>query len=194
MSFESGESLDARGDAVMKQACEKAQARLHEDTRPTLFDDSNIVRHDKGSAKFDPDSKDGDICLMNHQDAMQYAKEQGGRLPTTRDIAMYMNPKALLEERQVDPNNVPEGYYKVAGINDGKPDVFYFNNKMDGSRKLTGEIAKHAFWNSTLALGAEDYAHVFYGSLGGGGGEKDDHLRSVRHAVICIRARGKASE
>ena len=165
---------NSQGDAQMKQAKEAAE-RLHEDIKPVLFNDRNILKDDSGA-----------VVMMTYDEAMQYAKEHNSRIPTTRDVAMYMNPKAILEESQVDPKNIPYGYYRVGGINNGKTDTFYFNNEMEGKRKLEGEIAKLAFWNSTVALGATEYAHVFYGILGGGGGEKEDHLRSKKHAVLLL--------
>jgi hypothetical protein len=99
-----------------------------------------------------------------------------------------MNPSAILEVAYVEnvlQGAIPDGFYKVESMNEnGNVDAFYFNNL--GGRQLTGEILANSFWTSSIVLNKPDYAHVFYGPLGGGGGDPGDHHRDVRHAVICI--------
>ncbi len=161
---------------------------LSMDSNTAAFDDSSIVRKDSRSAKYCLDGEDGDICKMTQPDAVLYCKEQGGHLPSSRDYAIFLNPNGIMESDHVDTvleGKVPEGYYKVACIDeDGTVDTFYFNN--GESRTLKGDIAKLSFWSSSIVLGKSDYAHVFYGPLGGGGGPDYEHARTYRHAVILI--------
>jgi hypothetical protein len=154
--------------------------------------DENIVRRDERSARFCPVSDDGGPCEMTHSEALEYCKEQGARLASTRDFARFMNADAILEVDQIVDGKIPEGYYEVACVDiHGQKDVFYFNNAEGRTgqrpRKLSGDLAKLSFWTSSLVLGKTDYAHVFYGPLGGGGGTPEDHLVSRRHNVVMIK-------
>lgn len=153
-----------------------------------IFSDKNIVRRDQRSTRYCTTEKDGDICKMTQQEAVQYCKEQGGHLPSSREVAMFLNPSGILEAEYVDTNLegiVPPGYYKVACEDEeGAVDIFYFNN--ENARSLAGDIAEYSFWTSSLVLGKRDFAHVFYGPLGGGGGPDYEHARTYRHAVICL--------
>lgn len=134
----------------------------------------------------------GEIARMTQQEALDYCKQQGGHLASTREFAQFMNADAILEAEQVVEGKVPEGYYKVSCVDEhGEVDTFHFNNERGRTgqkpRKLTGDLAAHSFWTSSLVLGKTDYAHVFYGPLGGGGGTPEDHHRERRHAVVLIK-------
>lgn len=169
---------------------ERAASKMLQDLRADFLADKNIVRLDANSAKYCPDVKDGEICKMTQQDAAKYCKEQGGHLPSTREFAAAMNPKAILENNYVDrelKGIPPAGYYKVASQDDnGKVDTFYFNNDVV-ARKLTGLVSKYSFWTSSIVLQKTSYAHVFYGPLGGGGGPAEEHARSFKHAVLIVK-------
>lgn len=181
---------DVRGlKSAPEAAAEQAANKMLEESRQDLLSDRNIVRKDARSEKFCPDSTDGDVCKMTQKDAEKYCEEQGGHLPSTRDFAKSMNPDAILEKDYVEQklNGVaPPGFYKVDSQDkDGNLDSFYFNNSM-ATRKLTGEVSQLSFWTSSFVHGNPSYAHVFYGSLGGGGGTKEDHHLSVKHAVLFV--------
>jgi hypothetical protein len=169
---------------------QRATNKMLQDTHADFLTDKNIVRLDANSAKYCPDAKDHEICKMTQQDAASYCKEQGGHLPSTREFAAAMNPKAILENDYVDTKLKgipPVGYYKVASQDDnGKVDTFYFNNNMV-ARKLTGQLSKNSFWTSSIVLQKTGYAHVFYGPLGGGGGPAEEHARSFKHAVLIVK-------
>lgn len=157
-----------------------------------VFDEALILR-----------KPDGSVLKVNHKKAMKLAEELRGELPSARDTAWAMNPQAILEEDYIKnelKGAVPKGFYSVPGEDaKGKRDVFYFNN--DQSPELPGELAKNSYWTSTYALGkrggwfkqgkifSHGYAHVFYGQLRGGGGEKEDHRLDTKHAVLVIRRR-----
>jgi hypothetical protein len=168
---------------------ERAAGKMLLDTREDFLTDKNIVRKDEQSAKYCPELNDGDVCKMTQEDAAKYSEEQGGHLPSTREFAMAMNPEAILEKDYVENDLkgvAPPGFYKVDSQDaNGKIDSFYFNNSLV-TRKLSGELSQLSFWTSSIVLGNSNYAHVFYGALGGGGGTKEDHERSVKHAVLVI--------
>lgn len=178
----------------LEAEAENAASKMLLDTREDFLMDKNIVRKDDRSAKYCPELNDGDVCKMTQEDAANYSAAQGGHLPSTREFAMAMNPDAILEKDYVDKrlNGVaPVGFYPVDSQDEnGKIDSFYFNNSLI-TRKLTGEISQLSFWTSSIVLGNPKYAHVFYGSLGGGGGTKEDHERSVKHAVLFVTDKTK---
>lgn len=170
-------------------AADSAADKLLLDAQEDFIADTNIVRKDARSAKYCPDQNDGDVCKMTQENAEKYCEEQGGHLPSTREFATAMNSAAILEsewvERELD-GIAPPGFYKVESQDkNGKVDSFYFNNELV-TRKLTGELSKLSFWTSSIVLGKPKYAHVFYGALGGGGGEPEDHERSVKHSILLI--------
>ena len=173
---------------------ETAAGKMLLDAREDFLADKNIVKQNERSAIYCPDIKDGEVCMMTQQDAAKFCKEQGGHLPSTREFAMAMNPKAILENDYVEKDlkgTTPPGFYKVASQDEnGKVDSFYFNNDLV-TRKLTGELSKLSFWTSSIVLDKPEYAHVFYGPLGGGGGAPEDHARSVKHAVLLISDKAK---
>lgn len=175
--------------ASLEAEAENAATKLLLDTQEDFLTDKNIVRKDYRSAKYCPELNDGEVCKMTQADAARYSEEQGGHLPSTREFAMAMNRDAILEKDYVEQtlNGVPPlGFYRVDSQDEkGKIDSFYFNNSLV-TRKLSGELSRLSFWTSSIVLGNPDYAHVFYGALGGGGGTKEDHERSVRHAVLFI--------
>lgn len=186
--FQESDRSQEKQDSPESEA-EKAAGKMLLDAREDFLADKNIVRKDDRSAKYCPELNDGDVCKMTQEDAAKYSAEQGGHLPSTREFAMAMNPNAILEKDYVenDLNGVaPPGFYKVDSQDEnGKIDSFYFNNSLI-TRKLTGEISQLSFWTSSIVTGNPSYAHVFYGALGGGGGTKEDHERSVKHAVLVI--------
>lgn len=147
-----------------------------------LFSDENIAR-----------DRNGEVIQLTWQEATRYCKELGGRMPTTREYAEFRNPEAIVEvadmekRKKQNGGKLPEGFYEVSALNeDGKADVFFYNNEQTQS-PLAGELAKYSFWSSSEALTNQSYAHVFYGWMGGGGGEKEDHAKDKLHAVICIK-------
>lgn len=175
----------------IKQNPEEQMPLLEKEASQLFLDDSFIVKGNPESRKFSPDAKDGQVCFMTHYDALDYCKQRGGHLPSTRELASFLNADAILESKDIEERGLPRGYYDISSQDEnGKPDLFYFNNSY--ARKLTGELAKYSFWNSSLVLGNPDFAHVFYGPLGGGGGPEDEarrraeHKRTFRHAVLCI--------
>lgn len=186
-------SLGAKASSPEAEA-ESAAGKMLLDTREDFLSDKNIIKKDASSAKYCPDLKDGEVCRMTQADAAKFCKEQGGHLPSTREFAMAMNPKAILESDYVEKELkgvAPPGFYKVSSQDEnGKTDSFYFNNDLI-TRKLTGELSKLSFWTSSIVLGKPDFAHVFYGPLGGGGGTPEDHNRAVKHAVLIIKDKGK---
>jgi hypothetical protein len=148
-----------------------------------LFGDDNIVK------------ENGNVCLMTYEDAVGYCKEHGGRMPTPREFAEFVNPKGdgILESEYVDKvfgGKTPEGFLKVECQNeDGKVETFYFAKAM--FRPMTGELGKHAYWAWSRVVGYPGYAHVFYGATGSGGAdtqeEVDNHRFDKPHAVILIK-------
>lgn len=150
-----------------------------------------IVRKDATTARYCPEVGEGEVCPMTLPQALAHCRSQGGRLASTRDFARYMNLDAILETSQVVDGKAPEGYYLVACVDEhGQKDAFYFNNERGRNggepRVLTGDLARFSFWTSSLVLDHTDFAHVFYGPLGGGGGTPEDHHRDRRHGVVLL--------
>jgi hypothetical protein len=107
-------------------------------------------------------------------------------VPAEREkkFRLKSNPAFLSSPRELGVF-VPEGYYKVDSQDEnGVVDSFYYNNA--GGRALSGDLAVNSFWTSSIVLGKPDFAHVFYGPLGGGGGAAHEHARTYKHAVILV--------
>ena len=162
------------------------------DRRPAAFEArgpfSELIKHDSTSKEFCPDTVDGETCLMTHAQAEAYCRSQGAHLPTTREFATYsvgMGAKGILEAKAVKEGAIPEGYYKVDCLNPGKKrDVFYFNHS--GYDRASGSLEGERLWTSSIVPSHPDFAHVFYGDWGGGGGEPKEHKRDFRNGVRCI--------
>ncbi|MBI3549673.1 MAG: hypothetical protein HY078_11590 [Elusimicrobia bacterium] len=147
-----------------------------------------VARHNAHTAVFCPDAEDGQICKMSHRDAERYCKDIIAELPTTRDfgrLAQANGSKGLLEVADVKklPGGVPPPGYYLVDSHDG--DTFYFNN--EGYRAPEGLLGTESFWTASIVTNKTEYAHVYYGKLGGGGGTPEEHKRSHPHAVVCIR-------
>lgn len=120
---------------------------------------------------------------MTQPDAVKYCAKRGAALPITREFGMLAQAhgsKGLLEVSDVK-GTPPEGYYKVDS-QDG--DTFYFNNS--GYQAPKGPLGTDSFWTATIVTGKPQYAHVYYGKLGGGGGTPEEHKLTYKHAVVCV--------
>ena len=172
--------LEGTNPKEVSELLERASRSLLVDATPPQITDDNIVK------------ENGKVLMMTHQDALKYCKDHGGHLASTRELASFMNPRAVLEQSEyldrVKNGKSVEGYYNVECQDEhGYKDTFYYNNDVPGGRKLSGELAKLAFWCSSIVLGNTDYAHVFYGWLGGGSPtDPYDHKRTTLHAVLML--------
>lgn len=148
---------------------------------------TEIARKDAASAKYCPDATDGAFCRMSHPDAVKHCQERAADLPLTREfgaLAQANGSKGLLELDYVREHLggvPPKDYYKVDS-DDG--DTFYFNNS--GYAAPEGPLGVESFWTASIVTKKPQYAHVYYGKLGGGGGTPEEHKLTYRHAVLCV--------
>lgn len=160
--------------------------------RPKAPEFTEMARKDATSAPYCPDAADGAVCRMSHPDAVKYCADVAGGLPVTRAFGMYaqaQGSKGLLEVAYVTKRLkgvLPEGYYKVDSENG---DTFYFNNA--GYKAPEGPMGVESFWTASIVTKKPEYAHVYYGKLGGGGGTPEEHRLTYRHAVVCLAKKGR---
>ncbi len=87
------------------------------------LDQSGVVRND-----------DGTVHYMNHLEAMK-ACPAGTHIPTVREFTEEAHSRGrneVLEVGQVDPNAVPDDYFKFSVVDpNGKNDEFYYNSLGD---------------------------------------------------------------
>lgn len=155
---------------------------------------SEIVIKSEGNQAFCEKSELGQPCRMNFYQAKVYCESIGGALPTVRELASWSiahGAKGILETSEVSgdangatPGGVPQGYYLVASVyEDGTKDAFYFSH--EGYRSPSAEFSKEMFWTASTAAQNKNYAHVFYGAFGGGGGRPEEHHKNYLNAVLC---------
>ena len=149
---------------------------------------TDVARKDQSNSQFCPTAKLGEVCQMKWTDAIAYCLSQKSHLPTARELAELLPARGskTLEKKDVT-GPAPAGYYLVEGVNPGgKQDAFYLNHS--GYKRLP-EDDQHDYliWTATTPPGYDDYAHVYYNSFGGGGGEKEDHNKSHPNAVMCVK-------
>lgn len=167
-------------------------AALAAGARAKVPEFTEMVRKDAASGKYCADAAEGDVCRMSHPDAVKYCAETAGGLPMTRAFGMYaqaQGSKGLLEVADVEKRLkgvLPEGYYKVDAENG---DTFYFNNA--GYKAPEGPMGTESFWTASIVTKKPQYAHVYYGKLGGGGGTPEEHRLDYRHAVVCLAKKAK---
>jgi hypothetical protein len=120
---------------------------------------------------------------MTQYQAEAYCQDQGARLASTRDFALFSQAHGALGLVEVEDAvlPMPAGYYKVESQNQ-KP--FYFNHQ--GYVAPAGDLGSKTFWTSSIVLGHPTHAHVFYGAWGGGGGTPEEHARSFPHFAACV--------
>lgn len=86
-----------------------------------------------------------------------------GHLPTIRELAeeaQSRGAKGILELSQVNPDQVPTGYYKISAINpDGNKDEFYYNPE---GYILRSDLYVYRFWSSSIHLYSRNYAYSFH--------------------------------
>jgi hypothetical protein len=138
-----------------------------------------------------PNAKYGESCLMTEQKAEAYCNALGGHLPSAREFGKWAGEHGaagILEVSQVEITpkfKVPAGYYKVPCLNPGNiQDDLYFSHQ--GYNVALGALGNEQLWTSSVVPTKPDYAHVFYGAWGGGGGKPKEHKRSYLNGVRCI--------
>lgn len=128
---------------------------------------------------------DGSIKTMSQADAFEYCKNQGGHLPTARELAEYsrsLGATGVIEiaDRKVNDH---DSYMIGAWNPDGAIDKFYFNKS--GYQQPSGDLGNNWFWSSSGS-----FANL-YGDyvLNGNNGSIDFAYRDNGwHAVRCILA------
>ena len=154
-----------------------------------------LVLANSKSSKYCPDTSEGDSCKMVQQDAWRYCFEQKMHLPTTRELSDFSKQYGGQGRIEVAAAKgaALEGYYLVKSLNpmenstDGKgvvSDEFYMNHQ--GYKIRAGGLGMEKLWTASEVPGHPGFAHVFYGELGGGGGNPLDHKQTVPHEVRCI--------
>jgi hypothetical protein len=133
--------------------------------------DDQILRRANGSilfmTQYEASGVDPVTKIKVRPDACEAAGK--GRLPTIRELAQEaqtLGAKGVLEVNQVDPNNVPAGYYLVSAINpDRQKDEFYFNH--DGYQRPSGDLGAHLFWLASVHPHISALGFYFSGPYGG---------------------------
>ena len=124
---------------------------------------------------------DGSVRHMNQYDADSYCRNQGQRLPTARELALYsqsLGAQGISETKK-------DGYYLVKGSDSaGIPDNFYFSSK--GYQRPSGDLGSFWFWSSSVHPDFSDNAYVLYGDNGGIDGDRGGF---DINAVRCVRSR-----
>ena len=148
----------------------KLQARLAvhlNNTAPSL---SDIARN-----------ADGSVRRMTQYDAENYCRNQGERLPTVRELALYAQSLGA----QGISETAKAGYYVVKELDGaGSPANFYFNSQ--GYVRPTGELGNlGSFWSSSVYPGVSDVA---YGLIAGDG-DIGAGRRSALDVVRCVQSR-----
>lgn len=152
---------------------------------------SSTVRKDSSSEALCPSANDGDVCYMTQPQAEQYCMERDSLLPVARTFGEYSaakGAKGILEVAEVEalPNGEPpDGYARIDSIDPGGVlDSLYFSH--EGYDPGSDGLEEDLFWTASLVASNTDYAHVFYGEWGGGGGEPDEHKLDYLNAVRCL--------
>lgn len=123
---------------------------------------------------------DGSVRSMNQYEANEYCLNQGLRLPTIRELALYAQSREAHGIRE----NAQEGYYYIEALDaSGKPDTFYFTNR--GYLRPQGELGMAWFWSSSLH--PRHTGHAFY--MRGYDAALVHEMRTVfgGGAVMCVR-------
>lgn len=146
-----------------------------------------IIRHAADTTPFCPEARVGGICKMTQENALKACEALGNHLPTAREFGAYSQAngaKGILEVKN-QKEKAPAGYYRVDSINPGevRDDIFFSHEGYDPSR---GNLGQHLYWTASLVPANQQYAHVFYGEWGGGGGDPKEHRRDFKHAVRCV--------
>lgn len=145
-----------------------------------------LIVADATNTRACPDAKPGEACRLSQRQAEQFCAAMGMHLPTSREFAAYAVSKGAKGLIEKPAGAVPEGYYLVASVNPGNQrDDFYFNHA--GYNVERGAMKGEMIWTASVVPGKEGYAHVFYGDWGGGGGKPEEHLRTYRNTVRCVK-------
>lgn len=145
------------------------------------------IRHDATTAAYCPKVRAGGICLMTQADALKACEAQGNHLPTAREFGEFSQAngaKGILEFSNLE-EATPAGYYRVDSINPGEisDHLFFSHEGYDADR---GALGKFQYWTASQVPKNRDYAHVFYGEWGGGGGDPKEHHVKFANAVRCV--------
>jgi hypothetical protein len=98
---------------------------------------------------------------MNLTNAYSYCLNQGQRLPTARELGLYVQSLGA----QGIGKNAEAGYFHVEGSDSaGNLDGFYFSPQ--GYQRLTGEARNHWLWSSSVHHEYSAYALGFLYDIG----------------------------
>lgn len=167
---------------VVACASPSVQAERH----PSSAQFTDVVRQSQDSAQYCHEASEGNVCLMNWQEALQYCESQNAHLPTAREYANLIKPRGsqVLEADEVK-GEAPKGFYLVESRNaEGSYDSFYMNHS--GYKRPAGETENYRLWTASAPPSHPQYAHVYYTEWGGGGGDPKEHLKTYRNAVQCV--------
>ena len=143
----------------------------------------------------------GRVRHMNQYDAERTCREQGTRLPTARELAVYSQSLGARGIRETAHPGVVtsdttvraeieqmdrDGYYPIYVANSsGQRAVdFYFN--YSGYQRPAGDLGNLWFWSSSVHPDYSNVAYVLYGYYGFIDGD-DRSSGYVSSAVRCVR-------
>jgi hypothetical protein len=87
---------------------------------------------------------DGSVRNFSQFEASRYCHDQGTRLPTARELAIYAR------DLGADFSDSIASYERIDGLNpDGSQDLFYFNAQ-NVIENIWGKMGRYIFWSSTV--------------------------------------------
>ncbi|MGK5083042.1 hypothetical protein WDW37_07025 [Bdellovibrionota bacterium FG-1] len=147
----------------------KAEARIEVLSKNFVPDLTDIVRN-----------ADGKVRHMYQTEADSYCRNQGQRLPTTRELALYAQSRGAQ-----GISETPKFDYDLIKGSDslGNPDNFYYSNR--GYQRPAGDLGSQYFWSSSVTR--DDFSFFAYHMGGedalfliGSGGDNYGSVRCLR--------------
>ena len=153
-----------------KEHIKKAEMQLAKLTKNLAPNLSDIAKDEEGN-----------VLHLNQLDAEKYCKEQGMRLPTIRELALYAQS---LEAAGISETKKEELYLVKGSDAAGNSDHFYFSHK--GYKRPKGDLGKYWFWSSSVHPDYTFSAYVLNGNNGDVGLDVSSYINDF-NAVRCVR-------
>jgi hypothetical protein len=126
---------------------------------------------------------DGSVKTMSQANAIECCKNQGGHLPTARELASYsqeLGAAGIIEVADHKDND--QDSYSIGALNfDSGIDRFYFN--YHGYQRPSGDLGNYWFWSSSGCYGNYYGYYVLNGNVGS---IDFAYLDNGWHAVRCV--------
>ncbi len=138
----------------------------------------SVVKKDASTQDYCKNAKFGDVCKMDQYTAELYCGSLGSRLPSVKELALFLSPQGVSETQR-------DGFIKVESR--GEPAFFYtFRNY-----HAAGDKAEYWLWSSSIIADDKDSAYYFNSSdedlMFHPAGEIDRFTRLDHNAVRCVK-------